>query len=154
LANYSDFGNHKIGHTGGFSGFMTDTRYYPEEDLYIICLVNTSEGPKNATFFADQITWQLLDKKMPQNVALDIDTALLEGLYTGPTRGNYNDSIQVKSIAGGMIIQKLKSNKIDTLRTYIGNNTWAKGNNRIMIKNNEYRDRQPGAYYILKKENE
>jgi hypothetical protein len=30
----------------------------------------------------------------------------------------------------------------------------SKGNNRIMIKNNEYRDRQPGAYYILKKENE
>jgi hypothetical protein len=49
-----------------------------------------------------------------------------------------------------MIIQK-QSNKIDTLRTYIGNNTWAKGNNRIMIKNNEYRDIQPHAYYILKK---
>jgi CubicO group peptidase (beta-lactamase class C family) len=152
LENYSDFGNHKIGHTGGFSGFMTDTRYYPEEDLYIICLVNTSGGPKNATFFADQITWQLLDKKMPKNVALDIDTALLEGLYTGPTRGNYTDSIQVKSIAGGMIIHKLKSNKIDTLKTYIGNNTWAEGNNRIVIKNNEYRDIQPYAYYILKKE--
>ncbi|MFT5253977.1 MAG: CubicO group peptidase (beta-lactamase class C family) [Flavobacteriales bacterium] len=151
LENYSDFGNHKIGHTGGFSGFMTDTRYYPEEALYIICLVNTSGGPKNATFFAEQITWQLLDKKTPQNIALDIDTALLEGLYTGPTRGNYNDSIQVKSITGGMIIQKAKSNKIDTLRTYIGNDTWAKGNNRIMIKNNEYRDIQPGAYYILKK---
>jgi hypothetical protein len=63
---------------------MTDTRYYPEEDLYIICLVNTSVQKCN--LFADQITWQLLDKKMPQNVALDIDTALLEGLYTGPTR--------------------------------------------------------------------
>jgi hypothetical protein len=48
---------------------------------------------------------------MPQNVALDIDTALLEGLYTGPTRGNYKDSIQVKSIAGGMIIQKQKAIK-------------------------------------------
>jgi hypothetical protein len=70
---------------------MTDTRYYPEEDLYIICLVNTSEVQK-CNLFADQITWQLLDKKMPQNVALDIDTALLEGLYTGPTRGNYKDS--------------------------------------------------------------
>jgi CubicO group peptidase (beta-lactamase class C family) len=125
LVNYSDFGNDKIGHSGGFSGFMTDTRYYPEEDLYIICLVNTSGGPKNATFFADPITWQLLDKKMPENVDLDIETALLEGLYTGPTRGNYTDSIQVKSIVGGMIVQKLKSDKIDTLKTYIGNNTLA-----------------------------
>ncbi|MFT6995924.1 MAG: CubicO group peptidase (beta-lactamase class C family) [Maribacter sp.] len=153
LVNYSDFGNDKIGHSGGFSGFMTETRYYPEEDLYIICLVNTSGGPKNANFFADPITWQLLDKKMPENVDLDIETALLEGLYTGPTRGNYTDSIQVKSIVGGIIIQKLKSDKIDTLKTYIGNNTWADGNNRIVIKNNEYRDIQPYAYYILKKEN-
>ncbi|MFZ1788797.1 MAG: hypothetical protein WAT92_10820 [Saprospiraceae bacterium] len=89
---------------------------------------------------------------MPQNVALDIDPKPLEGLYTGPTRGNNKDSIQVKSIADGIIIQKLKSNKIDTLKTYIGNNTWAVGNDRIMIKNNEYRDIQPLAYYILKKE--
>jgi CubicO group peptidase (beta-lactamase class C family) len=153
LVNYSDFGNQKIGHTGGFSGFVTDTRYYPDDDLYIICLINTAGGPKNATFFADLITWQLLDKKMPEIVALDIDTALLEGLYTGPTRGNYTDSIQVKSIMGGIIIKKIKSNKIDTLKTYIGNNTWADGNNRIVIKNNEYRDIQPYAYYILKKEN-
>ena len=152
LVNHSDFGNQKIGHTGGFSGFVTDTRYYPEEDLYIICLVNTVGGPKIASSFADQITWKLLDKKMPQNVALDIDTKPLEGLYTGPTRFNYKDSIQVKSIADGIIIQKLKTNKIDTLKTYMGNNTWADGNNRIVIKNNEYREIQPLAYYILKKE--
>jgi hypothetical protein len=121
--------------------------------LVIICLINTAGGPKNATFFADLITWQLLDKKMPKNVALDIDPKPLEGLYIGPTRGNYIDSIQVKSIMGGIIIKKIKSNKIDTLKTYIGNNTWADGNNRIVIKNNEYRDIQSIAYYILKKEN-
>jgi hypothetical protein len=62
---------------------MTDTRYYPEEDLYMSS--KYIRGQK-CNLFADQITWQLLDKKMPQNVALDIDTALLEGLYTGPTR--------------------------------------------------------------------
>jgi CubicO group peptidase (beta-lactamase class C family) len=153
LVNYSDFGNDKIGHTGGFSGFLTDTKYYPEEDLYIICLLNTRGGPKNGGSFTDPITWQLLDKKIPENVDLDIETALLDGLYTGPTYGNYTDSIQVKSIVGGIIIQKLKSDKIDTLKTYIGNNTWADGNNRIVIKNNEYREIQPYAYYILKKEN-
>jgi hypothetical protein len=150
LNNYSDFGKHRIGHGGTIDGFSADTRYYPEEDLYIICLLNTV-GPKRANLLADEITWEILDKKMPENRALDIEPALLEGLYTGPTRGNYADSIQVKSIAGGIIIQKLKSNKIDTLKTYIGNNTWAEGNNRIIIKNNEYRDIQRAAYYILNK---
>jgi CubicO group peptidase (beta-lactamase class C family) len=150
LNNYSDFGKHRIGHGGTIDGFSADTRYYPQEDLYIICLLNTV-GPKRANLLADEITWEILDKKMPENRALDIEPALLEGLYTGPTRGNYADSIQVKSIAGGIIIQKLKSNKIDTLKTYIGNNTWAEGNNRIIIKNNEYRDIQRAAYYILNK---
>ena len=51
----------------------------------------------------------------------------------------------------GIIIQKLKTNKIDTLKTYMGNNTWADGNNKIVIKNNEYREIEPLAYYILKK---
>lgn len=152
LIYHSDFGNKKIGHGGTIDGFSADTRYYPEEDLYIICLLNTV-GPKRANLLADEITWEILDKKIPQNIALDIDITPLEGIYTGPTRGNYTDSIQVKSIVGGITIQKLKSNKTDTLKTYIGNNTWAVDNNRIVIKNNEYRDIQPSAYYILKKEN-
>jgi CubicO group peptidase (beta-lactamase class C family) len=151
LVNYSDFEKSRISHGGAIEGFSANTRYYPEEDLYIICLLNTI-GLKSADLFADEITWKILDKKMPENVALDIDPALIEGLYTGPTRGNNTDSIQVKSIAGGLTIQKLKSNKIVTLKTYIGNNTWADGNNRIVIKNNEYREIQPYAYHILKKE--
>jgi hypothetical protein len=42
--------------------------------------------------------------------------------------------------------------KADTLKTYIGNNTWADDNTRIIIKNNEYRFVNPSSYYILKKE--
>lgn len=151
LNNYSDFGKHRIGHGGSIDGFSTDTRYYPEEDLYIICLLNTI-GPKRASLLADEITWQILDKKMPESRDLDIDTQLLEGIYTGPTRGNYKNSIKVKSIVGGITIQASKSDRIDTLKTYIGDNTWADGNNRIVIKNNEFREIQPNAYYILKKE--
>jgi D-alanyl-D-alanine carboxypeptidase len=152
LANFSNYGYKEISHGGAITGFSSFVQYLPEEDLYIICLINTIGSEKSGRFFAYDLTWKLLDKKMPQNVALDIDPKLLEGLYTGPTRGNYKDSIQVKSISGGIIIQKLKTNKIDTLKTYMGNNTWAVGNDRITIKNNEYREIQPYAYYILKKE--
>jgi CubicO group peptidase (beta-lactamase class C family) len=150
--NFSNYGHKEISHGGIIEGFSAFVQYLPDEDLYIICLINTFGSKKNGQSFAYDLTWKLLDKKKPQNVALDIDPKLLEGLYTGPTRGNNKDSIQVKSIADGIIIQKLKTNKIDTLKTYMGNNTWAVGNDRITIKNNEYRDIQPYAYYILKKE--
>ncbi|MFS4448515.1 serine hydrolase domain-containing protein [Maribacter sp. 2307UL18-2] len=151
LTNSSDFGNHRIGHGGGINGFLTDTRYYPDEDLYIICLVNTT-GPKGASYFADEISWQLLDKNEPQSIDLDIDTKLLEGKYTGAVRGSYTYSIEVKSISNGLTIQSERDEKADTLKTYMGNNTWADDNARIIIKNNEYRFVNPSAYYILKKE--
>lgn len=119
--------------------------------MYIICLVNTT-GPKGAGFFANEITWKLLDKNEPQGIELDIDTKLLEGTYTGAVRGSYKYSLEIKSISNGLTIQSERDEEADTLKTYIGNNTWADGNTRIIIKNNEYREIQPSAYYILKKE--
>ncbi|WP_019670429.1 serine hydrolase domain-containing protein [Eudoraea adriatica] len=151
LVNYSDFGNHRIGHGGGINGFLTDTRYYPEEDLYMICLVNTT-GPKGASFFADAITWELLEKESPQGKKIDINTKLLEGKYRGAVRGSDNFTIEVKSTVNGLTVKSERDDKADTLKTYIGNNTWADDNTRIIIKNNEYRFVNPSSYYILKKE--
>jgi CubicO group peptidase (beta-lactamase class C family) len=153
LVNFSDFGNHLIGHGGGINGFLSDTRYYPDDDLYVICLVNTT-GPKGASFFADDITWELLEKETPQGVALDFDTKVLEGKYKGAVRGANEFSIEVKSILNGLTIQSERAEKADTLDIYIGNNTWANDNNRIIINNNEYRFVSPSGYYILKKESE
>ena len=153
LVNYLDFGNHRIGHNGSINGFLTDTRYFPEEDLYIISLVNTT-GPKGAGYFADEITWKILEKNTPQSVDLDIDTKVLEGKYTGAVRGSYEYSIEVKSILNGLAIKSERDENADTLSIYIGNNTWADNNNRIIINNNEYRIVSPSAYYILKKETE
>ena len=151
LTNYSNFGNHRIGHVGAIRGFLSDTRFFPDEDLYIICLINTT-GPKGARFFADAITWKLLDKNEPQGIELDIETKLLEGKYSGAVRGSYKDSYDVKSISNGITIQRAGRKRVDTLKTYIGNNTWAEGDTKITIKNNECRIIGPTTYYILKKE--
>ncbi len=151
-ANFSNYGHQEISHGGAIAGFSSFVQYYPDDDLYIITLVNTIGPKKTGRFFGYEITWKLLDKKMPANLALDIDPKLLEGLYTGPTRGNYKDSIQVKSIADGIIIHKLKTNKIDTLKVYVGNSTWMDGNDKINIANDKYRVDNIYNYYILKKE--
>jgi CubicO group peptidase (beta-lactamase class C family) len=150
LLNFSNFGNHEIAHGGGINGFLSETRYFPEEDLYIICLVNTT-GPRGGGFFADEITWKLLEKQENKGVDLDFDTKDLAGTYTGAVRG-YSQSLAVNSIPNGLTIQEEGEDKLDTLKTYVGNNSWMMGNTKVTIQNNEYRIDQPAAYYILKKQ--
>ncbi len=151
LVNFSNFGHKEIAHGGGIHGFLSDTRYFPDEDLYIICLVNTT-GPNGGSFFADNITWKLLDKKEYKSVELDSDFKNIQGTYKGAVRGSMQ-SLEVKSIINGITLQSLGEEKIDTLKVYIGNNTWMDGNDRITIENDEYRVDNTYNYYILKKEN-
>jgi CubicO group peptidase (beta-lactamase class C family) len=149
LVNFSNFGHKEIAHGGGIHGFLSDTRYFPDEDLYIICLVNTA-GPYGGSFFADKITWALLDKKEYKSVELDSDFNNIQGTYKGMVRGS-SQSLQVKSILNGITLQSLGEEKIDTLKIYIGNNTWMDGNDKITIENDEYRVDNIYNYYILKK---
>lgn len=151
LVNFSNFGHKEIAHGGGIHGFLSDTRYFPDDDLYIICLVNTT-GPNGGSFFADNITWKLLDKKEYKSVELDSDFKNIQGTYKGAVRGSMQ-SLEVKSIINGITLQSMGEEKIDTLKVYIGNNTWMDGNDRITIENDEYRVDNTYNYYILKKEN-
>lgn len=149
LLNYTNFGHKEISHGGGIHGFLSDSRYYPEHDLYIICLVNTT-GPNGGGFFADKITWQFLDKKEYESVKLDIDTKALEGKYNGQIRGR-TLAVEVKSIPDGLTIQNEGEDQIDTLKIYIGDHTWMDDNAQITFKHDECRIDQAYGYYILRK---
>ncbi len=150
LVNFSNFGHQSIAHGGGINGFLSETRYFPEEDLYIICLVNTI-GPKGANYFAEEITWNLLDKIPAKAKQPDIDLKELEGTYTGAARGR-NLSIVVKSDGDLITWQYLGRNNLDTLKTYIGNYRWMVDNDIICFKIGEFRMDNPYAYYIFKKD--
>lgn len=150
MVNFSNFGNQQIGHGGGIHGFLSDTRYFPDADLSIICLVNTT-GPKGGSYFAEELAWQLLTKETTDGGDLTIETKDLEGKYTGAVRGSTH-SLEIKSIPNGITVQSVGDEEIDTLKTYVGNNTWMEGNDIITIKDNEYRVDQIYGYYILKKE--
>lgn len=149
LTNYSFYGNHRIGHGGGINGFLSDTRFFPDADLHIICLVNTT-GPNGASFLADQLTWKLLKKAADQSVALDVDLQSLEGMYVGPGRGQIL-SIQVSVLNGGLLLKTEGENEPDTLQTYLGNNTWVRRTERVVINRNELHIDQVGGYYILQR---
>ena len=150
LANYKNFGHKEIAHGGGIPGFLSETRYFPDDDLYIICLVNTM-GPKGAGFFADELTWKLLDKQNYDPVEIDIDLESMSGKYTGQVRGQII-SIEIDALSNSLIHTAEVLSQVDTLNIYIGDNTWRDGNSLVTIKNNEYLRDDIYGYYKLKKE--
>lgn len=148
LSNFINFGNSTISHGGGINGFLSDTRYFPESDLYVVCLVNTT-GPQGAGFFASQLSWQLLTRTETEGVELDIDTNSLIGTYSGQARGRVI-TVEVGTAPDAITTSMVGRDAVDTLTTYIGNNTWRDGNDIIKIENGELRIDQVGGYYILK----
>lgn len=52
-------GRPAIHHGGGIFGFVSDTRYYPEADLYVVVLVNTT-GNLNPASIATELVDVLL----------------------------------------------------------------------------------------------
>jgi CubicO group peptidase (beta-lactamase class C family) len=151
LVNFSNYGHKEISHGGAIAGFSAYLQYFPNDDLYIICLVNTIGPKKTGRFFGSEITWELLDKQDYKNVTLDIDAKAIEGIYKGQTRDTLQ-ALEIKSISNGITRQTIGEEKIDTLNVYVGNNTWMDGNEKITITNNEYRIDKIYNYYILKKE--
>jgi CubicO group peptidase (beta-lactamase class C family) len=151
LTNFSDYGHPVISHGGGIHGFLSDTRYYTEDDLYIICLVNTM-GPKGADFFADELTWKIVDKKEYAPREPDVDTKQFAGKYSGQVRGNVF-SVNVAALPDAIVLSvDGEEEEADTLRTYAGNNSWVEENDIIMFKDDELRLDQIIGYYRLKKE--
>lgn len=157
LVNFYNYGHHEIFHGGAIAGFSSFMQYFPDDDLYIITLVNTIGPKKTGGFFGCEITWKLLDKKEYKQATLDIDTNAIQGIYTGQTRGGRDSdgkqAIEIKAIENGITRQVMGEEKIDTLKVYVGNHTWMDGNDRITITNNEYQVDNIYNYYILKKEN-
>lgn len=149
LMHYDDNGHELISHGGGINGFLSDTRYYPEEDLYIICLVNTT-GPKGGSYFADELTLKILDKKEPETQPVDMDLEALAGIYSGQARGRVLD-VELKPLDESIIIDIVGRNDPDTLKAYLGQQTWVDGKDIFYFNGNALSIDQVSGYYVLTK---
>ena len=149
LANYSTHGHPVIAHAGGINGFVTDTRYFPEEDLYVICLVNTT-GPKGAGMFAEELTWQLLDKQKHTPVEPDTSLESIEGTYRGRVHGR-SLSVEVTTPGDFVVLSAEGQKNPDTLKVHIGNNKWIDENSITAFRNDQMHRDDIYSYTILKK---
>ena len=151
LTHFDEFGHEVISHGGGINGFLSETRYYPQDDLYIICLVNTT-GPIGAGYFTDNLVWKLLEKEKLPSVPIDFDLETIDGKYSGQVRGQ-KITWQVTTDNDAIIMHLEEGERPDTIKTYIGNNTWRDGNSILKFGNDELRMDRISGYYILKKNN-
>jgi CubicO group peptidase (beta-lactamase class C family) len=79
-------GRPAIHHGGGIFGFVSDTRYYPDEELYVVVLVNTT-GNLSPTALATEMVDVLLPARPREQRTFAGDLAPLAGTYTGAGRG-------------------------------------------------------------------
>ena len=149
LTNLSNYGHRQIGHGGGIHGFLSETAYYPDDDLYVICLVNTT-GPKGADYFAEALTWDLLEKVPYETRPFDQDATALSGAFEGQGRGSML-KIALEATPEGLIMRREGQQAPDTVKTYVGDATWMNGNTLISFRSGKWTIDQGGGYYVLER---
>jgi len=75
-----------IAHGGGISGFVSETRYYPNDDLLVVMLVNTA-GNLSPSALSAELVDVLLPYERREFRSFTGDTDPLVGTYSGASRG-------------------------------------------------------------------
>jgi len=110
-----------IHHGGGINGFVSDVRYFPEEDVTIVALINTT-GPVRATALTDTISRMVLDMAPTKHAPFPGNLDRVAGTYEGPGRGRHL-SVEAKAEDNTLLVRALPSTTWDTL-SYRGHQTW------------------------------
>ncbi len=113
-------GRRMISHGGGISGFVSEARYYPDEDLSIVVLINTG-GPVGAADCAKGVARIVLGPgKELKGVAFSGDLEQLAGKYRGVGRGAPMEL--TLAVDGGVLkARQLGQTAAGRTLTYMGN---------------------------------
>ena len=82
-------GRKAIHHGGGINGFLSQSLYFPEEDLTVVVLANTA-GPISPSELAENIAIEILGSVTEEKIAFDLSKNEIQKLtkvYTGVARG-------------------------------------------------------------------
>jgi CubicO group peptidase (beta-lactamase class C family) len=116
-------GRRTIAHGGGINGFLSESEYYPDDDLVVVVLLNTA-GPVGPRELARQIAEAVLGKAPDRARPFDGDAEQFAGLFTGRGRGrpstvriaaSGHDLMLTNAATGGAPAERL---------TYYGNDTF------------------------------
>lgn len=150
-----------IEHGGAIDGFLSHSRYYPDEDVTVVVLQNTGAPPGPAAV-ANQIGEQLFGTPMALTPRLyEGDLARYEGTYEGAARGA-TLSIQITAADGALqSARTVRDRELppDTLN-YLEGDTFFEGSNRFIFDEaaggeiGKLRLAGPSNHYVLERVSE
>lgn len=156
---YKEDGYQIIGHGGAIDGFISESRYYPDNNLAIVVLQNT-RARKFPQVLADSLAGIILEPVDNSQIhGFNGDFSKLTGRYTGPSRGQIMD-LRIKVNSGKLVASQVGSKEADTLRYRSGltwkKRTWKYGDNhyRFVRSGNQVVELHldvVGGYYILRR---
>jgi CubicO group peptidase (beta-lactamase class C family) len=113
-------GHAMLGHGGAIPGYLSETRYYPVDDLAIVVLQNTN-GAAPPERLADAPAERVLGRRPRSGADADPDLARgaryagYAGLYAGPTRAGPDAAVRV-AVDGGRLTYRLGDGEPSGLR--------------------------------------
>ena len=149
-------GRRMISHGGGIFGFVSELRYYPDQDLTIAVLINTA-GPASPNDIADAIADLVLGKPAePPAATFQGDLQALTGTYRGPARGQ---DLTVTVTADGGSLSARRGDGQPRRLTYLEGLTFLAGQSRWHFVRsgpgvNELRVDDVGGYFVLRRDGE
>jgi hypothetical protein len=141
-------------HGGGIFGFLSQNSYYPDEDISIVVLTNTT-GPVSPEATERKIAEFLFNTTADEDKKFDGDLSRFVGTYKGRGRGE-DLAVQVTENDTTILVQR-RGPKPAKLR-FVGDNAWTDGNVTFYFTGkantfDELRVDEIYNFYILKKEN-
>lgn len=115
-------GRRVIGHGGGIPGFLSESQYYPDDDLVIVVLLNTS-GPVAPRAIAVDIAIAVLGPAPKRSQPISGDTSVYAGVYSGLGRGQPS-TVTITATDQTLTFMRAGGSKPETLE-YRGGQTFA-----------------------------
>ena len=158
VTNYTHPTGQVIEHGGGIDGFLSYSRYYPDQDVIVVVLVNTA-GPIGANTLANEIGEHLFGTPFAlQGQDYPGDLSQFAGEYHGMGRGTeMTITIESNSSSGSLDATiATASNSQDPIAIeYLEGNTFFSGVNYFVFgqpvsgRFSELRYDGPSSHYIL-----
>lgn len=126
-------GRRVIGHGGGINGFLSESQYYPDDDLVVVVLQNTA-GALNPRETAKKIAEAVLGPAPSRAKPFTGEATAYTGTYAGRGRGRPT-TVTIAASGNGLTLTRVGAPdaKADALE-YRGGETFALGDSLVMFE--------------------
>lgn len=159
ISNQEVGGRRVIAHGGGINGFTSHLAYYPDDELSVVVLQNSTAPPGPASLADDLVEIVLGPAAEPPARAFDDDASRFVGTYTGVARGQ-NLTVHVAEQDDLLVFREQYASVDEPGEpmqvTYLGDGVWASGRTRLRFVEHggrvtELRFEATSAHYVLER---